>query len=128
MNERLTKLPCKEIGLEVNSGLFFSGMKLVTRLGRQKELTGIANAGSNLAYTDAQFVLLGNGSALQPNVADSRYRSYGNLLCFITTPLLGAYAGTDAFLAPFAGQRGISQMLALRCGSVPRCATRRWSR
>ena len=113
----------KELGLAVNPSTFLIGM--VGRLVEQKGIDILLQLLERyMAYTDAQFVVLGTGeryyeSQLWQIAAHYPGRMSAQIL-FNSALSHRVYAGSDAFLMPSRFEPcGISQLIALRYGSVP---------
>jgi starch synthase len=113
----------EEVGLEVNANAFLVGM--VTRLVEQKGIDMVIQILDRfMAYTDAQFILLGLGDPYYENQIwqiASRYRGRMSAYILQSDALSRRiYAGTDAFLMPSRFEPcGIAQMMSLRYGCVP---------
>ncbi len=113
----------EELGLPVRTEVPIVAM--VTRLVESKGLDLVTRVLDELLYyNDVQFVLLGTGEPMYEDwFRGAAYRHPGQLAAeirFSEGVARRIYAGTDMFLMPSQFEPcGISQLLALRYGSIP---------
>lgn len=112
----------KELALEVNPDKFMIGM--VGRLTDQKGLDLISCVMEDICSEDVQFVVLGTGDKKYEDFFHTYEYKYkgrvsGNIY-YSDERANRIYAASDAFLMPSLFEPcGLSQMIALRYGSVP---------
>jgi len=120
-NKNKTELQ-KELGLEVNENKFMIGM--VGRLTDQKGLDLVNYIMDELCQEDIQFVILGTGDKKYEDsfrYFENKYKGKvsGNIY-YSDERANRIYAASDAFLMPSLFEPcGLSQLIALRYGSVP---------
>lgn len=125
LGDRLTNKVAiqEETGLEINKNVFL--MAMVTRLVEQKGIDLLMNILDQfMNHTDAQLIVLGTGDRhheTQLWQASHRYKGRMSVQLLYNDALSRRiYAGSDVFLMPSRFEPcGISQMLAMRYGSVP---------
>lgn len=112
----------EELGLDRVPGAMLVG--IVSRIAEQKGFDRIVEAIPSLMERGLQLAVLGSGSpALEREVAEASSRYPGRIglhLGFDEGLAHRIYAGSDAFLMPSRYEPcGLSQMYALRYGSIP---------
>ena len=112
----------KMLGLNVDAGAPLIAM--VSRLVGHKGISLVRSAFNNIMNSGAQFVILGTGDADHENFFRHMQNLYGNrvhaVITFNKDLAQKIYAGADIFLMPSISEPcGLSQMIALRYGTVP---------
>lgn len=112
----------KMLGLNVDAGAPLIAM--ITRLVNHKGLSLVRSAFNDIMNSGAQFVILGTGDADHENFFRHMQNLYGNrvhaVITFNKDLAQKIYAGADIFLMPSISEPcGLSQMIALRYGTVP---------
>lgn len=112
----------KEVGLPVKSEVPLVGM--VSRLVAHKGLELLRDAFEEWMQWDAQFVILGTGDSTYERMLASLAERFPDRIAYVqkfSTELASRiYAGSDIYLMPSKSEPcGLSQMIAMRYGSVP---------
>lgn len=112
----------KMLGLNVDAGAPLIAM--ITRLVNHKGISLVRSAFNDIMNSGAQFVILGTGDADHENFFRHMQNLYGNrvhaVITFNKDLAQKIYAGADIFLMPSLSEPcGLSQMIALRYGTVP---------
>lgn len=112
----------KQLGLPVREDVPLIG--LVSRLVGHKGLDIMCDAMDEIMSRDVQFVILGTGDSLYESKlaqAAERYPDKLSLnLCFSKSMASQIYGASDIYLMPSKSEPcGLSQLLAMRYGSVP---------
>lgn len=110
------------LGLNVDPGAPLIAM--ITRLVNHKGIGLVRSAFNDIMNSGAQFVLLGTGDADHENFFRHMQNLYGNrvhaAITFNKDLAQKIYAAADIFLMPSLSEPcGLSQMIALRYGTVP---------
>ncbi|MBQ3075086.1 MAG: glycogen synthase [Clostridia bacterium] len=112
----------KEVGLPIEPNVPLVGM--VSRLVAHKGLELLRGALEEWMHWDARFVILGTGDAQYEEMLSSLAARFPDRIAFVqkfSTELASRiYAGSDIYLMPSKSEPcGLSQMIAMRYGSVP---------
>ena len=108
------------LNLEENTPI----ISIISRLDRQKGIDFIVERFDEILSLGVQFVLLGSGEKHYENFFREKEHAYPGRVCsyigFNQELSVDVYAGSDIFLMPSVFEPcGLSQMLAMRYGSVP---------
>lgn len=112
----------KMLGLNVDAGAPLIAM--ITRLVGHKGIGLVRSAFNDIMSSGAQFVVLGTGDSDHENFFRHMQNLYGNrvhaVITFNKDLAQKIYAAADIFLMPSLSEPcGLSQMIALRYGTVP---------
>lgn len=112
----------KEVGLPLRADVPLVGM--VSRLVAHKGLELLRWAFEEWMSWDAQFVILGTGDGQYEEMLSSLAARFPDRIAFVkkfsTETASRIYAGSDIYLMPSKSEPcGLSQMIAMRYGSVP---------
>ena len=112
----------REVGLPRRNDVPLVGM--VSRLVSHKGLELLRGALEEWMHWDAQFVILGTGDSVYEEMLESLASRFPERIAYVrkfsTEIASRIYAGSDIYLMPSKSEPcGLSQMIAMRYGSVP---------